>query len=59
MVNKKYGLNIRKCKSANSKILGVLKCGEKVRLYRKEGNWIHIYYSKQGAHVHCDYINVL
>jgi len=59
IVTAKDGLNVREGKSTNSKILGVLKCGEKVRLYRKENDWIHIYYSKHDGYVHGDYIDVL
>ncbi|WP_291582640.1 N-acetylmuramoyl-L-alanine amidase [Clostridium sp. UBA6640] len=53
------GLNVRESKSTNSKILGVLKHGEKVRLYRQEGEWIHIYYGEHGGYVCADYINIL
>ena len=55
----KDGLNVREGKSTNSRILGVLQHGEEVRLYRKEGDWIHIYYSKHGGYVYADYIEVL
>ncbi len=43
IVTDKDGLNVRQSKSTNSKILGVLQYGKKVRLYRKEWEWIHIY----------------
>ncbi len=59
IVTAKDGLNIKKCKSTNSKILGVLKHGEKVRLYRKEDNWIHIYHSEHGGYVYVEYIDIL
>ena len=59
IVTAKDGLNVREGKSTNSKILGVLNHGEKVRLYRKEDDWIHIYYSKHGGYVHGDYIDIL
>lgn len=59
IVTAKDGLNVREGKSTNSKILGVLKCGKKVKLYRKEGNWIHVYYSENGGYVYADYIDVL
>ncbi|WP_291562133.1 MULTISPECIES: N-acetylmuramoyl-L-alanine amidase [unclassified Clostridium] len=59
IVTAKDGLNVRQSKSTNSKILGVLQYGEKVRLYRKEGEWIHIYYPNHGGYVHGDYIEVL
>ena len=53
------GLNVREGKSTDSKILGVFKYREKIRLYRKEGNWIHIYYGEHGGYVYADYINIL
>lgn len=59
IVTAKDGLNVRQSKSTNSKILGVLQHREKVRLYRKEDEWIHIYYSKHGGYVHGDYIDIL
>ncbi|WP_291560756.1 SH3 domain-containing protein [Clostridium sp. UBA2485] len=59
IVTAKDGLNVRQSKSTNSKILGVLQHGEKVRLYRKEEDWIHIYYSKHGGYVYADYIDIL
>ncbi len=58
IVTAKDGLNVRQNKSTNSKILGVLQHEEKVRLYRKEEDWIHIYYSKHGGYVHGDYIDI-
>ncbi len=59
IVTAKDGLNVREGKSTNSKILGVLRHGEKVRLYRKEDDWMRIYYSKHGGYVYGDYINIL
>ena len=59
IVTAKDGLNVREGKSTNSKILGVLNHGEKVRLYRKENEWIHIYYGSHGGYVYGDYIDVL
>ncbi|KIE48377.1 bacterial SH3 domain protein [Clostridium argentinense CDC 2741] len=59
IVTAKDGLNIRQGKSTNSKILGILKHEEKVRLYRKENDWIHIYYSKHGGYVYAGYIDIL
>lgn len=50
------GLNVRENKSTSSNILGVLSNGEKVRLYRKEGDWIHIYYPPHGGYVYGKYI---
>ncbi len=58
VVTAKDGLNVRQSKLINSKILGILKHGEKVRLYRKEGEWIHIYYPNHGGYVHGDYIDI-
>ncbi|HAG42585.1 MAG TPA: hypothetical protein DCL31_03380 [Clostridium sp.] len=59
IVTAKDGLNVREDKSTSSKILGVLSHGEKVRLYRKEEDWIHIYYGAHGGYVYADYIEVL
>ncbi|ASN68311.1 putative endolysin [uncultured Caudovirales phage] len=59
VVTAKDGLNVREGKSTSSKILGVLKHGEKVRLYRKDGEWISIYYPKHGGYVYADYIDIL
>lgn len=59
IVTARDGLNVREGKSTNSKILGVLKYGEKVRLYRKDGAWISIYYKPHGGYVCADYIEVL
>ncbi|MDU1348253.1 N-acetylmuramoyl-L-alanine amidase [uncultured Clostridium sp.] len=53
------GLNVRQSKSTNSKILGVLTYGEKVRLFKKDGAWISIYYPKHGGYVYADYIDIL
>ncbi|MHB9901906.1 hypothetical protein CF055_02275 [Clostridium botulinum] len=36
-------VNVRKKKSRSSRILGALPNGSKVRLYRTEEEWIHIY----------------
>lgn len=59
IVTAKDGLNVREGKSTNSKILGVLKHGEKVRLFKKDGDWISIYYPKHGGYVYADYIDIL
>ncbi|WP_454055641.1 N-acetylmuramoyl-L-alanine amidase [Clostridium sp. Marseille-Q7071] len=59
IVTAKDGLNVREGKSTSSKILGGLQHGEKVRLYRKENDWIHIYYGSHGGYVHGDYIDIL
>lgn len=59
VVTARDGLNVREGKSTNSKILGVLKHGEKVRLYRKDREWISIYYPKHGGYVYADYIDIL
>lgn len=50
------GVNIRENKSTSSRILGALPNGAKVRLYRKEGDWIHIYYPQHGGYVYAKYI---
>lgn len=59
IVTAKDGLNVRSDKSTNSRILGVLKYGEKVRLFKKENNWISIYYKPHGGYVYADYIEIL
>ncbi|MDS1004744.1 N-acetylmuramoyl-L-alanine amidase [Clostridium sporogenes] len=51
------GVNIREKKSTSSKILGALPNGSKVNLYRKEGDWIHIYYPPHGGYVYGKYVN--
>ncbi len=48
-INTPSGVNIREKKSTSSKILGALPNGSKVQLYRKEGDWIHIYYPHMGV----------
>ncbi|KRU23989.1 N-acetylmuramoyl-L-alanine amidase [Clostridium sporogenes] len=50
------GVNIREKKSTSSRILGALPNGLKVQLYRKEGDWIHIYYPPHGGYVYAKYI---
>lgn len=51
------GVNIREKKSTSSRILGALPNGANVKLYRKEGDWIHIYYPPHGGYVYGKYIN--
>ncbi|MHB9925624.1 CBO1751 family endolysin [Clostridium botulinum] len=50
------GVNVREKKSTSSRILGTLPNGSKVNLYRKEGDWIHIYYPPHGGYVYAKYI---
>jgi len=50
------GVNVRADKSTNSKILGALPNGAKVQLYRKEGDWMHVYYPPHGGYVYGKYI---
>ncbi|ABS41559.1 N-acetylmuramoyl-L-alanine amidase [Clostridium botulinum] len=56
VINTPSGVNVRADKSTSSKILGTLSNGSKVQLYRKEGDWMHIYYPKQGGYVYAKYI---
>lgn len=56
VVTAKNGLNVRQGKNTNSRVLGVIPYGSKVRLYKKEGDWIHIYYPKSGGYVYSKYI---
>ncbi|MCW6124250.1 N-acetylmuramoyl-L-alanine amidase [Clostridium sporogenes] len=55
-INTPSGVNIREKKSTSSRILGALPNGAKVQLYRKEGDWIHIYYPPHGGYVYGKYI---
>ncbi|NFB30016.1 N-acetylmuramoyl-L-alanine amidase [Clostridium botulinum] len=55
-INTPSGVNIREKKSTSSRILGALPNGAKVQLYRKEGDWIHIYYPPHGGYVYAKYI---
>ncbi|HDK7162071.1 TPA: N-acetylmuramoyl-L-alanine amidase [Clostridium botulinum] len=55
-INTPSGVNIREKKSTSSKILGALPNGSKVNLYRKEGDWIHIYYPPHGGYVYGKYV---
>jgi len=50
------GVNVREKKSTSSRILGTLPNGTKIKLYRKEGDWIHIYYPPHGGYVYGKYI---
>ncbi|MBY6874546.1 N-acetylmuramoyl-L-alanine amidase [Clostridium botulinum] len=50
------GVNIRENKSTSSRILGALPNGANVKLYRKEGDWIHIYYPPHGGYVYGKYV---
>lgn len=53
-------LNIRESSNANSNIVGKLKKGDKVKLFRDEGNgWYHIYlsYNKGGEWVNGAYVS--
>ncbi|NFD29677.1 N-acetylmuramoyl-L-alanine amidase [Clostridium botulinum] len=55
-INTPSGVNIREKKSTSSKILGALPNGAKVNLYRKEGDWIHIYYPPCGGYIYGKYV---
>ncbi|EJO5349016.1 N-acetylmuramoyl-L-alanine amidase [Clostridium botulinum] len=55
-INTPSGVNIRESKSTSSRILGDLPNGAKVKLYRKEGDWIHIYYPPHGGYIYGKYI---
>ena len=52
------GVRIRSSKSNKdtSNVIGSLNKGDKVNLYRKEGDWIHIYYPRCGGYVYSKYI---
>ncbi|MCW6080581.1 N-acetylmuramoyl-L-alanine amidase [Clostridium sporogenes] len=55
-INTPSGVNVREAKNTSSKILGTLANGAKVNLYRKEEDWIHIYYPPHGGYVYAKYI---
>ncbi|WP_251861029.1 N-acetylmuramoyl-L-alanine amidase [Clostridium sp. Marseille-Q2269] len=55
-INTPSGVNVRESKSTSARILGALPNGTKVQLYRKEGDWIHIYYPPHGGYVYAKYI---
>lgn len=52
------GVRVRSSKttSTNRNILGNVYKGDKVRLYRREGEWLHVYYPKHGGYVYAKYI---
>ncbi len=56
VINTPSGVNVREKKSTSSRILGTLFNGVKVKLYRREGEWIHIYYPPHGGYVYGKYI---
>ncbi|MGU9539665.1 N-acetylmuramoyl-L-alanine amidase [Clostridium tepidum] len=49
------GVRIRDVRNRD-KILGYLYKGNKVNLFRKEGDWIHIYFKPHGGYVYSKYI---
>lgn len=55
-INTPSGVNVREKKSTSSRILGALPNGARVNLYRKEGDWIHIYYPPHGGYVYGKYV---
>lgn len=52
------GVRVRSSKSTKdtSNVIGSLNIGDKIKLYRKEGDWIHIYYPRCGGYVYAKYI---
>lgn len=50
------GVNVRENKSTSSRVLGTLHNGAKVQLYRKEGEWMHVYYPPHGGYIYSKYI---
>ncbi|ACO85146.1 N-acetylmuramoyl-L-alanine amidase [Clostridium botulinum] len=50
------GVNVREKKSTSSNILETLVNGTTVRVYRKEGDWIHIYYPSHGGYIYGKYV---
>lgn len=52
------GVRVRSSKSTanTNNVIGKLNKGDKVQLFRKEGDWIHIYYPAHGGYVAAQYI---
>lgn len=55
-INTPSGVNVRDSKSTSGKILGTLQNGAKVNLFRREGDWIHIYYPPYGGYIYSKYV---
>lgn len=61
-LNSAYGivtadyLNVRNGKSTKHGIIGGLSQGTKVKLFRLEGDWWHIYFGNHGGYVYAKYI---
>ncbi|APC41043.1 N-acetylmuramoyl-L-alanine amidase [Clostridium estertheticum] len=49
-------LNVRESPNVNSKIIGQLTKGEKVKIDCKRGNWYSTFYGDHGGYVSADYI---
>ena len=54
----KSNLNIRKQPSSNATVLGVLKPGQSVEVYRIEGDWATIKYKDSKAYVSSRFISL-
>lgn len=51
-------LNVREGAGTNFKKIGELKKGDKVKLFKKVGDWYSIYYGNSGGYIHGDYVKV-
>lgn len=49
-------LNVRDKATTNSKIIGQLKKGQKVKIYKVHGAWYEIYFGNHGGYVSAKYI---
>ncbi|AUM89155.1 N-acetylmuramoyl-L-alanine amidase [Clostridium botulinum] len=57
IINTASGVNVRAAKSTSASILKTLSNGTPVKLYRLEGEWMHIYCEPHGGYVYAKYIN--
>lgn len=53
------GVRVRSSKSTanTSNVIGSLNKGDRVNLYRREGDWVHVFFPPHGGYVYGKYIN--
>lgn len=49
-------LNVRSAPNTSSQILGQVNYGQKVKLFKTAGDWIHIYFGNNGGFIHKNYV---
>ncbi|MDY5096918.1 SH3 domain-containing protein, partial [Clostridium sp.] len=52
-------LNVRENNNTNSRVLGVLRNGERVRIGFEQDGWYNIYFGDHGGWVHSKYIKLV